>query len=206
MENSLFHDIYAHRAEGSLTKADSKRNGILQAALSVVLRYGYNRATMDDIAKECGISRPALYQFFKNKQEIYRATTSDMCDLTIEILKEELAKPGHPREVLFNGLQRGLLDMMAQLAGTTHGSELLDLKSDLSEDIIANFVQRMIAVLTGHFEPIAKDPALPAVMMATNLVLWIEGMKTQISDPTGQSAALKGFLMMQFAALGKQDD
>ena len=56
-------------------------------------------------------------------------------------------------------------------------------------------------VITSHFEPITKNPVLPASVMATNLVLWIEGMKSQISDPAEQSAALQGFLTMQFAAL-----
>ena len=55
------------------TEPDPKRARILQCAFAVVLRYGFQRTTMDDIAKEAGISRPALYLQFKNKTDIYRA-------------------------------------------------------------------------------------------------------------------------------------
>lgn len=201
MENGLFDDIYANKAAGTFTKAAQKRVLILQAALNVILRYGYNRVTMDDIAKECGISRPALYQFFKNKQEIYRATTRDMCDLAVATLKEELVKPGAPQEVLFNGLKLGLLDMMAQLAASTHGSELLEMKGELSDDIIAEFVQEMAQAITVHFAANARNRVLPADMMAMNLMLWLEGMKAQIKESSEREKALDGFLTMQFAAL-----
>ena len=48
-----------------------KKTKILTAALSVFLRYGYRRVNMNDIAEAAGISRPALYILFRNKEEIF---------------------------------------------------------------------------------------------------------------------------------------
>ena len=47
-----------------------KRAQILDQAMDLVMRYGYSRVTMDDIARAAGMSRPALYQFFRNKTDI----------------------------------------------------------------------------------------------------------------------------------------
>ena len=33
---------------------------------------------MDDIAKQAGVSRPALYQLFKNKTDIFRALSQQL--------------------------------------------------------------------------------------------------------------------------------
>ena len=52
---------------------DPRRDQILQAALAVFARYGFKRATMEDVASEAGISRPALYQSYENKAAIFAA-------------------------------------------------------------------------------------------------------------------------------------
>lgn len=44
---------------------------ILQAALKVFAREGYKDSNLSLIAGECGLSRPTIYQYFKDKREIY---------------------------------------------------------------------------------------------------------------------------------------
>ena len=43
----------------------------LQTALKVFAREGYRDSNLSLIATECGISRPTIYQYFKDKEEIY---------------------------------------------------------------------------------------------------------------------------------------
>lgn len=50
-----------------------KRKEILNAALNLFSKKGYSGATMDDIAGEVGCSKAALYQYYKNKEEIFNA-------------------------------------------------------------------------------------------------------------------------------------
>lgn len=40
---------------------------ILDAAEAVLMRYGMKRMTMDDVADAVGMSRPAVYQYYKSK-------------------------------------------------------------------------------------------------------------------------------------------
>lgn len=49
------------------------REQILQAALTCFSGKGYHRTTMDDIVKESGLSKGALYWHFKSKQELFIA-------------------------------------------------------------------------------------------------------------------------------------
>ena len=44
---------------------------ILKKALEIFARDGYRDSNLSSIAEECGLSRPTLYQYFKDKKEIY---------------------------------------------------------------------------------------------------------------------------------------
>ena len=46
---------------------------ILDAAQSVFVRYGVSKTTMNDIAREAGISRQTLYNKYPSKSEVLRA-------------------------------------------------------------------------------------------------------------------------------------
>jgi AcrR family transcriptional regulator len=50
---------------------DRRRNEIVDVAERLFLSGGYENITMDDIAKEMGLSRATIYLTFQNKEEIY---------------------------------------------------------------------------------------------------------------------------------------
>ncbi|MDY4611492.1 MAG: TetR/AcrR family transcriptional regulator [Sphaerochaetaceae bacterium] len=50
---------------------DERKEKILQTALKVFAREGYRDSNLSLIAQECGISRPTIYQYFKDKEDIY---------------------------------------------------------------------------------------------------------------------------------------
>ena len=54
------------------------REEILQAAENLFARKGYHETSMDDIVKESGLSKGAIYGYFDSKQEIFLAL-SDRC-------------------------------------------------------------------------------------------------------------------------------
>jgi len=53
---------------------------ILKAALSLFFKYGIKHVTMDDIAKELGMSKKTIYQFFKEKDDL----VNQLCDLELK--------------------------------------------------------------------------------------------------------------------------
>lgn len=53
---------------------EKKREEIMKEALEVFAEKGYYNTTLSDIAERCGMGRTTLYQYFKNKDEIYNYT------------------------------------------------------------------------------------------------------------------------------------
>ena len=58
----------------------SKREAVLQTAAQLFLEKSYGRTSMNDVAERLKITKPALYYYFENKEEIllecYRWGTS----------------------------------------------------------------------------------------------------------------------------------
>lgn len=52
-------------------KQDQRRDQILEAALTVLIRKGYENSRMDDIVRESNLSKGAIYWYYKSKKEIY---------------------------------------------------------------------------------------------------------------------------------------
>jgi TetR/AcrR family transcriptional regulator, cholesterol catabolism regulator len=64
---------------------DEKKSEIIVKASGIFMRYGIKSVTMDDIARELGISKKTIYIFFRDKDdlvtEIIKAkTTADKCE------------------------------------------------------------------------------------------------------------------------------
>ena len=56
---------------------EEKREAVFEAASEVFSRYGFRRTSMNDIAEAAGISRPALYLMFDNKEDLFRQLAND---------------------------------------------------------------------------------------------------------------------------------
>jgi AcrR family transcriptional regulator len=50
--------------------SEERKDQIIQAATEVFTRQGFHDARMDDIVKETGLSKGALYWYFKSKEEL----------------------------------------------------------------------------------------------------------------------------------------
>src|SRR5438445_13587309 len=64
---------------------DVKRDAVLQTAAHLFLEQGYRKTSMSELAKRLKITKPALYYYFRNKDEIlvecYKAGISVIEDL-----------------------------------------------------------------------------------------------------------------------------
>src|SRR5215470_20373145 len=53
--------------------SEERKNQILEAALAVFARLGFQQTRMDDIAEKAGLSKGALYLYYKSKDAIIAA-------------------------------------------------------------------------------------------------------------------------------------
>jgi AcrR family transcriptional regulator len=49
---------------------DEKREAVLRTAVALFLEQGYHRVTLNDVAERLNITKPALYNYFRGKDEI----------------------------------------------------------------------------------------------------------------------------------------
>lgn len=81
---------------------DGKREAILRTAVQLFLENGYARSTLNDIAERLKITKPALYHYFRNKEEILLECYRWGCLLIRESLDEIAVKGGTGIEKLAN--------------------------------------------------------------------------------------------------------
>ncbi len=51
---------------------ESRRDALLEAAVSVFARYGFRKTSMDEVARAAGVSRQGLYLQFADKEALFR--------------------------------------------------------------------------------------------------------------------------------------
>lgn len=63
--------------------SEERVNRILAAAYQCFARHGLRKTTMDDIATAAGMSRPAVYQYVRNKQDAFRRLATGILDTAL---------------------------------------------------------------------------------------------------------------------------
>jgi AcrR family transcriptional regulator len=73
--------------------SEERKDQILQAAMQVAARKGYNSTRMNDVAREAGLSVGILYWYFKGKVEITLALIDILLASDVAALQVALAAP-----------------------------------------------------------------------------------------------------------------
>jgi TetR/AcrR family transcriptional regulator len=95
-------------SETSLTRIQKRnRATILEAALDVFSQNGFRGATVDQIAKASGLSKPNLLYYFPSKEAIFTALLSQLLDSWLAPLRD-LNPDGEPLEEILKYAYRKL--------------------------------------------------------------------------------------------------
>jgi TetR/AcrR family transcriptional regulator len=65
-----------------------RTEGILEAARRVIARRGLDKATMEQVAEEAGISKATIYLYFRNKEALYFHCVMDRFDEVLTSMKD----------------------------------------------------------------------------------------------------------------------
>jgi AcrR family transcriptional regulator len=157
----------------------TRRECILDAAFETIGRYGYRRTSMDDIAVAVGISRPALYQEFKNKADIYRAGVQRFLDNSMESVTDALAEDAPITHRLRKAFDVSIIAPHRMIEEMPHGAEFLSLKNGIAQDIIDEWRAQFCALLEQTFaiEPTLSKAA--ATHLAATVMNVVAGIKSR---------------------------
>jgi AcrR family transcriptional regulator len=95
----------------------SARESILDAADRLLGRFGYQKTTLDDLAREAGIGRRTIYLHFQSKEELFLSSI----DRVVERLCAELEKVAEEEAPAPERLRRMLLTRVMFRFDSVHG-------------------------------------------------------------------------------------
>lgn len=163
------------QGEGMATPRALKENRALEAAAAVFTRYGYSRTTMGDIAQAAGMSRPALYLLFPDKDTVFARVVEALDAAKLRGIETTLAG----LEALEDKLLRACLDWGlhgVELAAAHPGAaDLFDLRFPAVRQVYANF-EAVVAGLIA--EAVARSGiGASAADLARTLVYGMRGLR-----------------------------
>ena len=189
---------------------EDKKIKIIKAAIDTFGLYGYKKTSMQDIADKMDISRPALYQYYKNKEAVFIASVEHILKLG-----EQAADAGFNKsEDIFEGLLAGILDMDRVLFDpifmTEKGKELLILSQSLAPKLMADFDAQFLAKIIMQFDKAQAQQQIDLSTLGTNstevaqlLLLGIEGIKHNSKNQTILDKKTRLFLTVFWRGLVK---
>lgn len=103
-----------------------RRSRILEGARAAFLRFGFERASMADIAAGAGVSRTALYHYFPSKEDVLRAVVEELHAGGLKAAAVALGNSKTLDSAITGLLEAKFGRTLAVLAASPHGDELVD--------------------------------------------------------------------------------
>jgi TetR/AcrR family transcriptional regulator, regulator of autoinduction and epiphytic fitness len=79
--------------------ADARQLALLDAAVAVFARYGFRKASMDEVARAAGVSRQGLYLQFASKEELFRKAVEHSLNIQLNAAVAALSRKQDSLEV-----------------------------------------------------------------------------------------------------------
>lgn len=164
---------------------EQKRKEILDAASSVFLEQGYERASMDGVAKTAGCSKATLYNYFNSKESLFEAVVRTFSTNYLTRAADELYSADNQSLTLADKLQQ-------------FGESMLGV---MTSDWKAMQLYRMVVGEAGHSDigELFYESGVRESMNALTLVMekYMESGELSRSNP--------GLRAKQFSALVKAE-
>jgi len=158
---------------------ERRRQQIIVAAKRVFTSKGYNKATMEDIAKEAELSPGTLYLYFKNKDELYASLSLRILQyLQIRMENVSTAQKGKPEQTI-EAIKEAMLDVyefdpliLINMFHLQSSESLRNLSPDLLSDI-EELSRNSLETLASVFqEGIENDDFIEKHPIALSDVIW----------------------------------
>jgi len=164
----------------------NKKTQIINAAIEVFAKQGLEKGKIADIAKVAGIGKGTVYEYFKSKDEIFKAIEEMFIFQSIDQLKILSTSKKSPTDKLEDILQYSInmhTDMgeatliIAELWAQHSRGQLHGHKESVFADMYNDFFDIVLKVLTdgvkiGEFREMNKDGTTALLLAFIDGVIW----------------------------------
>lgn len=160
---------------------EKRRAQIIEAAMKVFSEKGFEKARVDDIVAESGLSKGAVYWYFKSKDEIIQAAFDQFFDIDQQGLRQLVNQEGTVRQrlldyglmmIFYVGQIHDLLPLAYQFYAEATRQGLMQQTFQRYFAIYADLLGELLrqGVEQGELRPVDKN------LVATQLIAMMEGM------------------------------
>jgi AcrR family transcriptional regulator len=188
---------------------NEKESRVLEAAKSVFLRYGFRRVTMQDIAEEAGISRPALYLIYSNKEEVFLAAIRDVAARNLRTIREDLWVQPTVESSLQFAFEVWAVQPYQLMLDSPDARDLIDCAHGFAREVMEQATREFEVLLVEILKPLVKAPVtsqaglseLEAAQIAHLLASCTHGFKEAASSTEELRTMISGLITLTIAAL-----
>jgi Transcriptional regulator len=145
-------------ARQPVSRADAQRQRVLRTSVEIFSRRGFRATSMNEIAAGVGLSKPTLYHYFRNKEELLVLIYQDVLDESLRMARETVTAAPTPLDAV-----RDLI--VSRVVYTCEHQDLLkicfeeedELRPDLAESLLQRrrtfedlFTGAVVAHLSAH--------------------------------------------------------
>jgi AcrR family transcriptional regulator len=173
------------------SKREQRIESILRAAIPVFAAQGFRNTSMADLAAAAGVSRPALYQYFDDRADLFRAAFDAVLRESADAALAALEADGGAIERLDGYLQRAHADGYEALSSTPFGEELMEASYEFAADVAAAAAERTRQGLRDFVKSISTVDADTRSEVIDLLTLSPAGLKSDNPPPATYRARLR---------------
>ncbi len=182
---------------------------VLAAAKTVFLRHGFRRVTMQDIADEAGISRPALYLIHPNKEEVFLAVVGDFAAKNLEFIRGDLWTHPTTASKLHVAFEVWAVEPFRLMLDSPDAKDLVDCTQSFAREFMDKASAEFEALLVEILSPVVRTPVtsmageseLEAAQIAHLLASSIHGFKESAQSTRELRTMINGLITLTIAAL-----
>jgi AcrR family transcriptional regulator len=156
---------------------DLQRAAILAAAAGLFARHGFHHASMAELAAACGVSKPLLYHYYRDKAHILFDIADSYMDklsaIVAEVGRERLAPEAHLRTLILRFMQEYqhsqaqhmVLVQDVKFLAEREREQILD-----KERLVVDAFARVIGALKPRLQ--RKELRVPLAMLLFGMINW----------------------------------
>jgi AcrR family transcriptional regulator len=186
----------------AMTSKREKEALAVKCAEEVFTRYGYARTTMGDIAAASGMSRPALYLLFSDKDAVFSKVIEEMDRRTLDKIRSALRDIEPLREKLLHACTTWGLHGVELAAAHPDAADLFDLRFVAVRQVYGRFQELLVAILG---DAVTKsDLGVTTEEFATTLTYGMRGLRYASSSVDDMKRMIEVHVGAYARALGSR--